>query len=239
MRLQIQSIQPGDIISYNEMCLTEGYSLQRGMNFQVRGKTSVILMSIRKGAPYADKLEDDGQILVYEGHDLPKNEATYPKLVDQLMVTSKGTLTQNGKFFKAAHDFKSSSTEPELVKVYEKIKDGIWVYNGVFELIDSWQEKSENRNVFKFKLRISDKTILAKSERNEELKDLSHNRMIPTSVKLDVWKRDKGRCVECGSSDNLHFDHILPFSKGGTSLKTDNIQLLCARHNLQKSDKII
>ena len=68
--------------------------------------------------------------------------------------------------------------------------------------------------------------------------DLEHNRLIPTSVKLEVWKRDKGQCVKCGSKDNLHFDHILPFSKGGTSLKAENIQLLCARHNLQKNDKI-
>jgi hypothetical protein len=37
-------------------------------------------------------------------------------------------------------------------------------------------------------------------------------------VKLAVWKRDKGSCVLCGSTKNLHFDHILPFSKGGTSL---------------------
>ncbi len=35
-------INPGDIVSYNEMCLEEGYSLQRGMNFQVNRGESVI-----------------------------------------------------------------------------------------------------------------------------------------------------------------------------------------------------
>jgi len=63
--------------------------------------------------------------------------------------------------------------------------------------------------------------------------------MIPTSVKLEVWKRDKGKFIQCGSENNLHFDHVLPFSKGGTSLKAENIQLLCARHNLEKRDRII
>jgi 5-methylcytosine-specific restriction endonuclease McrA len=63
-------------------------------------------------------------------------------------------------------------------------------------------------------------------------------RVIPTLIKLEVWKRDGGKCVTCGASDELHFDHIIPFSKGGTSLKADNIQLLCARHNLEKHDKI-
>jgi 5-methylcytosine-specific restriction endonuclease McrA len=41
------------------------------------------------------------------------------------------------------------------------------------------------------------------------------------------------------AKDELHFDHILPFSKGGTSIKAENVQLLCARHNLAESDKII
>lgn len=62
--------------------------------------------------------------------------------------------------------------------------------------------------------------------------------MIPSTVKIEVWKRDGGKCVQCGAKDELHFDHILPFSKGGTSLTVDNVQLLCARHNLEKRDRI-
>jgi len=69
--------------------------------------------------------------------------------------------------------------------------------------------------------------------------DLAHNRIIPSTVKQAVWKRDQGKCIDCGSKDNLHFDHILPFSKGGSSVLVDNIQLLCARHNLTKSNKLI
>jgi 5-methylcytosine-specific restriction endonuclease McrA len=44
--------------------------------------------------------------------------------------------------------------------------------------------------------------------------------------------------VVCGATDELHFDHIVPYSKGGSSLVADNVQLLCARHNLEKRDKI-
>jgi 5-methylcytosine-specific restriction endonuclease McrA len=64
------------------------------------------------------------------------------------------------------------------------------------------------------------------------------SRIIPTNIKLEVWARDGGKCVTCGATDELHFDHIVPYSKGGTSLKSENIQLLCARHNLSKSAKI-
>jgi 5-methylcytosine-specific restriction endonuclease McrA len=45
--------------------------------------------------------------------------------------------------------------------------------------------------------------------------------------------------VTCGATDNLHFDHDVPFSKGGSSITPDNVKLLCARHNLEKSDKNI
>lgn len=233
------AVYPGDIISYTEMCMEEGVSLQRGMNFRSKGGTSIFLMSVRDGAPYSDQVQENGEVLIYEGHDVGKNLAKIPKSVDQPQFTPNGSLTENGKFFKTAEDYKNKQSGPELIKVYEKIKKGIWVYNGVFELIEAWIEEDENRKVYKFKLRVTDKTIVEKEKRVIELKDLEHNRMIPTAVKLEVWKRDKGRCVECGSGDNLHFDHLLPFSKGGTSLMVENIQLLCARHNIKKSNRIL
>jgi 5-methylcytosine-specific restriction endonuclease McrA len=57
-------------------------------------------------------------------------------------------------------------------------------------------------------------------------------------VKVAVWKRDRGQCVQCDSTDNLHFDHDIPFARGGASIREENIQLLCARHNLEKGAKI-
>lgn len=234
-----EKIQPGDIISHVDMCQEEGYSLQRGMNFRVNNGACVFLMSQRKGAPYADRVEENGNILIYEGHDAQKNWAKNPKEMDQPMYTPTGRLTENGKFFEVAEKFKQGLQAPEEVKIYEKIKDGIWVYNGVFELLDAWLEDAGNRQVFKFKLRVTDKTIDLKERRAKDIEELDHNRMIPTSVKLAVWKRDQGKCTQCGNTDNLHFDHILPYSKGGTSLRAENIQLLCAKHNLQKHDKII
>ena len=142
-----------EIIGYFEACQREGGSLQKGMNFR-RGKTySVILMSVRPNAPYRDRVEDDGSTLIYEGHDVPRTQGiTDPKILDQPEFTHTGLLTENGKFHKAAQDFKQGLRKPELVKVYEKIKAGIWSYNGLFELVDSWCERDGKRQVFKFKL---------------------------------------------------------------------------------------
>ena len=49
----------GEIVSYREMCNREDSSLQRGMNFFRNRPHAVVLMSLRKNAPYADRIEDD------------------------------------------------------------------------------------------------------------------------------------------------------------------------------------
>ena len=143
-----------DIFSHIEMCRRENdASLQRGMNFELGKNYSVILMSRAPNAPYRDRLEDRGATLIYEGHDAPKTRANpTPKLVDQPETTPKGTITQNGKFHKAAQECKQGNRPPERVRVYEKIKPGIWTYNGIFHLTDSWIENDEQRNVFMFRL---------------------------------------------------------------------------------------
>ena len=236
MTLSEVPIQPGDIISYMEMCRQEGASLQRGMNFRLAGRISVILMSVRAGAPYADKVEGGGNVLIYEGHDVSRTkDCPDPKRVDQQERAPSGALTQNGLFFQAATAYKGGTASAELVKVYDKIKTGIWAYAGLFELVDAWNQVEGGRSVFKFKLHFTDRSVERSSDGPTAL---PHDRVIPTLVKIEVWSRDKGKCVRCGSKENLHFDHVLPFSKGGTSLLAKNIQLLCAKHNLEKRDKI-
>lgn len=225
----------GEIISYNDMCAEERVNLQRGMNFQLGRSYSVILMSEHPNAPYADRTEDNGRIIIYEGHDLPKrSEGPDPKTVDQPMFNPSGSLCQNGLFFQSVKNFKSGG-KPEMVKVYEKIRSGIWTYNGLFRLADAWLEIIDSRKVFKFKLELVDNQVI---QNKDDYFDLDHPRVIPSNIKREVWKRDNGRCVKCGSDDNLHFDHIIPYSKGGSSLLSSNIQLLCARHNLSKRDNI-
>lgn len=225
-----------EIIPYIEMCRREGVSLQRGMNYELGGNHSVILMSIRPGAPYTDRFEDDGSTIVYEGHDIPRSSQHIdPKSFDQPEYTPSGNLTENGKFHKAAQKIKAGKRQLERVRVYEKIKQGIWSYNGVFHLVDSWQEQNNGRNVFKFKLKA------VEGEEDFSIPVPTHSktrRVIPTAVKLEVWKRDDGKCAKCGATEDLHFDHIIPWSKGGSSNTAYNIQLLCGKHNLEKHDKI-
>ena len=58
-------MQRGDIIRYVDMTIEEGFSIQRGMNFNIANKDyGIILMSVRPNAPYADRFEDDGTTII-------------------------------------------------------------------------------------------------------------------------------------------------------------------------------
>lgn len=214
------------------MIRREGLILQQGMNYRIKEGYSIILMSVRKGAPYKDKWHDDTGLLEYEGHDEPRRDSIDPKKVDQPMFTASGKLTQNGKFYEAAREYQRGNRKSEIVQVYEKISQGIWCDRGRYELIDAKIHSDGDRNVFRFFLRPTQK-------RFSDQPFLRETRMIPTHVKVEVWKRDQGKCVICGSQKNLHFDHEIPFSKGGSSASVENVRLLCARHNLEKSNKIM
>lgn len=226
-----------DILSYREICDAENVqTLQRGMNFRLNPSYSVILMSQRSNAPYEDRIHTDGVTIEYEGHDVSRRSYVHnPKYEDQSGQLPSGRLTQNGLFIDAINKFKASNGMPELVKVYEKIMNGVWSLKGYFELRDYKIVHDGKRNVFRFILRLSDKQAI---DISVPAMQMSNTRLIPSEVKKEVWKRDGGKCVLCGSKENLHFDHDLPFSRGGTSLTSRNVRLLCMKHNLEKSAKI-
>src|SRR4051794_30875533 len=93
-----------EIVSYPDMIQREGIALQKGMNFRVRGGAagySIILMSVRKSAPYQDQWHDQSAggphagMLEYEGHDAPRSRASNvnPKEIDQPMALPSGMPT--------------------------------------------------------------------------------------------------------------------------------------------------
>lgn len=225
-----------EFIPYPEMCRREGARLRQGMHFGLGGTYSVLLMSVQPQAPYQDRFDADGTTLIYEGHDEPRSAAVpHPKAVDQPWRTACGTLTQNAKFHQAAQAYRHEQQPPERVRVYEKYRPGLWLYHSLFHLVDAWQETDGKRQVFKFKL------VAIKGKGDDcqppELPPRPR-RSIPRAIKSAVWRRDEGQCVVCGAIGTLHFDHIVPISKGGASNTADNIQLLCARHNLAKGARL-
>jgi hypothetical protein len=220
-----------EILTYWEMCAREKGSLQRGMYFREPPAVSVVLMSRRRGAPSEDSLSEDGTELIYEGHDVRREPDVDPKSVDQPWTLPTGQPTENARFARAAEE---PTARKPTVRVYEKLRPGIWSDKGLFQLVGYQYNNVSGRRVFKFRMRLSDAPdSIVEREEVEQF-----NRVIPAWVKQVVYKRDRGRCVLCGAQDQLHFDHELPFSRGGTGLTPENVRILCARHNLQKGAKI-
>ena len=57
-------------------------------------------------------------------------------------------------------------------------------------------------------------------------------------LKVQVLMRDGNKCRLCGitvTGDNIHFDHIQPWSKSGETV-LENLQVLCETHNLAKGN---
>lgn len=210
-----------DVISHTEIATRHGM-IQRGINYGKGKKQSVILMSGRKDAPYVDK-EIDGQI-VYEGEDVFGSKDK--KGIDQELT--KG----NKDLYEAVNDYLQGKRGAEPVQVYEKISSGKWIDRGLFKLIGIRKVFDGKRYVFRYLLSAGDE----KTEIVEKNKEVA-SRHIPSDVQIEVWNRDKGKCVSCGSIEKLHFDHIIPFSKGGAN-NVENIQILCASCNLKKHDKL-
>lgn len=226
-----------EILSYWEMCSRQGMALQRGMYFRQHPAHGVILMSRRRSAPYADEMSEDESILVYEGHDVRRTTASLdPKAVDQPRYEPGGKPTQNGLFAHSIDLYKDDLAKAAIFRVYEKMRDGVWTDRGLYLLKDYNYEMGGQRRVFKFWLEQADFDSSSVHETAEADRPIS--RQIPSWVKQEVYKRDKGHCVKCGATDQLHFDHDFPFSKGGTSISPENVRILCARHNLEKSANI-
>lgn len=68
-------------------------------------------------------------------------------------------------------------------------------------------------------------------------------RHIPANVRRAVYERDGGRCTfiaddghRCEARHHLHFDHIEPLARGGTST-ADNIRLHCRAHNQFQAER--
>ena len=108
------------------------------------------------------------------------------------------------------------------------MEDGFYSDDEVSLLILESFDK-ERRHFEKLKLKFS---LIPNSE-------FSYQRpRIPENVRIEVWRRDGGKCAMCGSREKLEYDHIVPISKGGSNTAR-NIELLCEKHNRSKSNNVV
>jgi len=61
---------------------------------------------------------------------------------------------------------------------------------------------------------------------------------IPHDTRIFVWNCDGGCCRNCGSREELQFDHVIPLARGGSNT-AENIELLCRKCNQTKSARLV
>lgn len=218
----------GTVLSWQGLKRTLGAGvMQRGMYLRMHPEYSVVFCCF-SGGRYSDRELADGTIL-YCGHNMPGKTVMAAHL-DQPLVSKGGKLTQNALFLKAAQETQTGTREAEPVRVFEKMAVGMWRDRGFFRLMGYREEEEDERKVYRFILMPEvNIPLFAQSS--------SSSRQIPARIRALVWERDGGRCQECGSTQNLVFDHIIPVALGGASTAS-NVQILCASCNAAKSATI-
>ena len=74
-----------------------------------------------------------------------------------------------------------------------------------------------------------EKSKFKQTQTSKSLSPVAVGRRVPASMKREVYKRDQ-KCVNCGSSYRLNFDHRVPYALSGPTNK-ENLRLLCFHCN--------
>lgn len=151
-----------------------------------------------------------------------------------------------------------SATEKELFENLEKVWIGLGRQPGKRDLKRPLSQFSETAYRTKFgtwKKALEQFVEFVNSTTDEKGEDVVEESNIETTekkieykhttkripserLKVQVLMRDGNKCRLCGitlTGDNIHFDHIKPWSKGGETV-LENLQVLCEIHNLAKGN---
>lgn len=180
---------------------------------------------------WQDVRDDDGVRYTrrLEVHGIPKWE--YNSNADKKRrTTASGTWHTHPEFMSTHDDIPCRLTSKYL-------DADAWVYQGRVYISEDRDLTAEDVralvNVARNKRRLTLDKAHALQAMSDQLDEPRRRRTIPQEVRVAVWQRDGGRCVDCDSQDKLEFDHVIPIALGGANTER-NLQLLCETCNRRK-----
>ena len=120
------------------------------------------------------------------------------------------------------------------------VKSDVWLYQDcVYSVVGNYSDAERKLLILDSadtdRQKFERLALKFSKEQNEHVK--YERTRIPESVRIEVWRRDQGRCASCSSRENLEYDHIVPVSRGGSNTAR-NIELLCEVCNRSKGNRI-
>ncbi len=179
-----------------------------------------------------DNIEEE---LDYSEKDISKLINIYDDYIDLLKKSEKQPV-------KLRHDSSRAAAIGAILSIEGKLKNiSQWLYKGFAYEVQGHYSEDEIRLLILEdfdKERQKFEKLRAKFDDIESV-DLNYERSrIPEKVRIEVWRRDGGKCARCGSREKLEYDHIVPISKGGSNTAR-NIELLCEKCNRSKSNNVV
>ncbi len=203
------------------------------------GSTSLLQRRMKLGYNRAgrlmDQLESAGIVGINQGSSdrevLIKSEIDLQNYFDTGIIETAGVVNNfNLEQFLEENKERIEKRRIELQKAIEDEKLNNKKEQIRLELLQKDRKRKLQKEVLKT---LIDNGEIFNEFNNEEIR----REPIPQDVMDKVWNRDGGKCVQCGSQEHLEFDHIIPFSKGGATTYR-NLQILCKKCNIEKSNKI-
>ena len=144
--------------------------------------------------------------------------------------------------------YPTSKIEPIVVDVHNQANLGIepilntnvWLYQDtIYQVTGTYTDAEKKLLILDFADRERQQFERLKAKfSKEQMEHIKYQRIrIPENVRIEVWRRDEGKCAGCGSRENLEYDHIVPVTRGGSNTAR-NVEWLCAVCNRSKGDRI-
>ncbi len=244
--IDVQSSPLGNKIRFSKIAnlYTDKIRLVNGLEIgflHLSTKNYLTLGALRKEIPLSIKSE-----IAFENSEGDHLALILPEKPYEYGRRFKGAIRQESKIeiTESEYDFFNSSSDRDLNIVsitYRDSKDELIRHCSV-----NTDQPLQLEPFFKFqflfrlffsKVQEIAGTLTFRDPEDKSVSISERSRHIPQLVKDQVWRRDEGKCVTCGEQNDLEFDHIIPWSKGGANTYR-NIQLLCEKCNRLKSDTI-